>query len=553
MREMTKQKITTYTMKLRLYPSTEQKAAIDNILRALHIAFNITFHHVFLKNPSICTAPKENGAVWPDWKKIASKERRAFLISENPAVDYAPAASLTTNNGLFLSDSKKAWEKTMGKIPIDPSRRKEFHFYSAAKPRHSFLVQITSKNLIPSAENDKVAFITIPKVGRIKARGFNRKLWFGKDGQYSYAEALTANELPKQLTARISKDPCGDYFVSVTFSEGKEKNRSLYLDTPLAAHKEPIGVDVGIKHIAILSTGQKIENKHFKQEKQPTLKRLNQKLSRRWGPANIAYRDYNRAIRQENKTVSDEMRQPPSQPSRRYQKTQIKKAVVERRIAQRRNTFYHQQTAALVRQSNMIAMETLLVKNMMRNHKLAYALADAAMSDFLAKITYKAERYHIPLLCIGTFEPTSQLCSVCGEKNPLIKNLGIRSWICPHCGAQHDRDINAAKNILHIAVTKGSIKDAPLPAKEQEKPPGKPRVKIKQALFPDRPELTIVFSKELTKRNDPRYVIKNSLTGAIVDDAQGAGYRSIANARNGYKAKSRWAGKQDPILSSTNN
>ncbi|MBQ1256597.1 MAG: hypothetical protein IIX93_04930, partial [Clostridia bacterium] len=200
MREMTKQKISTYTMKLRLYPSPEQKTAIDNILRALHIAFNITFHQVFLKNPVICTAPKENGAVWPDWKKIAAKEWRAFLIRENPAVDYAPAASLTTNNGLFLSDSRKAWEKTMEKIPIDPNKRKEFHFYSAAKPRRSFLVQITPKNLIPSAENEKVAWISISKVGKIKARGFNRKLWFGEDGQYSYADALASNELPKQLT-----------------------------------------------------------------------------------------------------------------------------------------------------------------------------------------------------------------------------------------------------------------------------------------------------------------------------------------------------------------
>lgn len=545
MREMTKQKISTYTMKLRLYPSPEQKTAIDNILRALHIAFNITFHQVFLKNPVICTAPKENGAVWPDWKKIAAKEWRAFLIRENPAVDYAPAASLTTNNGLFLSDSRKAWEKTMGKIPIDPNKRKEFHFYSAAKPRRSFLVQITPKNLIPSHENEKVAWISIPKVGKIKARGFNRKLCFGKDGQYSYADALASNELPKQLTIRVSKDTCDEYFVSITFSEGKEQTRSLYLETPLAEHKEPIGVDVGVKDIAILSTGTKIENKHFKKGKQQTLKRLNRKLSRRWGPANIAYRDYNRDIRQDNRTLPDEMRQPLSSPSKRYQKTQRQKAIIERRISQRRNTYYHQQTAALVQESSMIAMETLLVKNMMRNHKLAYALSDAAMSDFLAKVTYKAERYHIPLSCIGTFEPTSQLCSVCKEKNPRIRNLGIRAWTCPNCGERHDRDINAAKNILHIALTKGSIKDAPIPVKETEKPPGKPRVRTKPIPFPDRPELSIVFSKELTRPNNPRYVIKNTHTGAVIDDAQGAGYRSIANARNCYKAKFLWARKQE--------
>lgn len=198
----------------------------------------------------------------------------------------------------------------------------------------------------------------------------------------------------------------------------------------------------------------------------------------------------------------------------------------------------------------MIAMETLLVKNMMRNHKLAYALSDAAMSDFLAKVTYKAERHHIPLSRIGTFEPTSQLCSICGEKDPRIKNLGIRTWTCPHCGAQHDRDVNAAKNILHIALTKGSVKDVPIPAKEIEKPPGKPRVKIKPTPFPDSPELSIVFSKELTRPNNPRYVIKNTHTGAIVDDAQGAGYRSMANARNCYKAKSLWVRKQDSTDSS---
>ena len=449
-----------------------------------------------------------------------------------------------------IADNKQRFvpvrqQKSLGKIPIDPNKRKEFHFYSAAKPRRSFLVQITPKNLIPSHENEKVAWISIPKVGKIKARGFNRKLWFGKDGQYSYADALASNELPKQLTIRVSKDTCDEYFVSITFSEGKEQTRSLYLETPLAEHKEPIGVDVGVKDIAILSTGTKIENKHFKKGKQQTLKRLNRKLSRRWGPANIAYRDYNRDIRQDNRTLPEEMRQPLSSPSKRYQKTQRQKAIIERRISQRRNTFYHQQTAALVQESSMIAMETLLVKNMMRNHKLAYALSDAAMSDFLAKVTYKAERHHIPLSCIGTFEPTSQLCSVCKEKNPRIRNLGIRAWTCPNCGERHDRDINAAKNSLHIALTKGSIKDAPLPAKETEKPPGKPRVRTKPIPFPDRPELSIVFSKELTRPNNPCYVIKNTHTGAIIDDAQGAGYRSIANARNCYKAKFLWARKQE--------
>ena len=103
MREMTKQKISTYSMKLRLYPSEEQKAVIDKIFHALHVAYNITFHQVFLKNPAVCTEPNKDGAVWPSYKKMATSAWREFLISENPVVGFAPSASLITNNGLFLT------------------------------------------------------------------------------------------------------------------------------------------------------------------------------------------------------------------------------------------------------------------------------------------------------------------------------------------------------------------------------------------------------------------------------------------------------------------
>ena len=325
MREMAKQKISTYSMKLRIYPSEEQKAAIDKIFHALHVAYNITFHQVFLKNPAVCTQPNKDGAVWPNYKKMATSAWREFLISENPVVGFAPSASLITNNGLFLVDAKRAWETGMHNIPIDPNKRKDFRFYNSQKPRRSFLVQINPKNLIPSQDNEKVAWIKIPKVGKVKARGFNRKLWFGENGQYTYIEALQAGELPVGLSVRISKDTCGDYFVSVTFSEGKNKDRSLFLETPVAECKEPVGVDVGIKDIAILSTGQKVENKHFKREKQRTLSTLNKELSRRWGPANLAYRDYNREIRRANRTASEEQQTPLAQPSKRYLYSQRKR------------------------------------------------------------------------------------------------------------------------------------------------------------------------------------------------------------------------------------
>jgi transposase len=529
---------------MRLYPSSEQKIQIDRIFRALHIAYNITFHEVFKLNPQVCTSSKKSEGTWPDFKKMQKKEWRHYLISQNPSVETAPADSLMGANGIFASDAKKAWETGMHNCPVSPEKRKEFRFYNSEKPRRSFFAQIPSKNIVLSPENPKVAHISIPKVGAIKARGFNNKLRFSDNGKYTYTEAVKQNALPKKLSVRISKDTCGDYFISITFYEGKTGNYPLFIQTP-AVPKEDVqtmvGIDVGIKDIAILSTGQKFENKHFKREKKNVISRLNKKLSRKWGPANMAYRDYNQEIRKSNKNNPDTVPVPLAKPSKKYLATQKKKALIERKISRRRDTYYHQQTANIIRHTEGIAIETLHISNMLRNHKLAYALSDAAMSSFTEKLKYKAERFNVKILYAGTFEPTSQICSRCGEQNPDVKNLSIRQWTCPNCGEHHDRDINAAKNILKIALEKGETKDV-----LQEKPltkkkaPHQPKSK-NIIIFPDCPEITIVFSKELTKNNDPRYVIQNSKTHKILDDAQGMGYRSASNAKNCYKAKVKYS------------
>lgn len=543
MADKTLQPVKVHTMKLRLYPSGEQKQKMETFFRALHVAYNITFHEVFQRNPEVCTAPKEDGAVWPDFKKITNAKWKQYLISQNLVVAEAPAASLTTNGGVFLKDGKRAWEKVMQKGPVNPERRREFHFYNAAHPRRSFLVQVPAKNISPSPDNGKVAWITIPKAGRMKARGFDQRLRFGEDGQYSYAGAIQSGWLTKNLTVQVSKDTCGDFFASITFSDGKKGE--LYLELPAAEAPQPVGVDAGIKDVAIMSTGDKIANPHFKKKKEKSLERLNRALSRRWGPANMGYRDYNKAIRQENHRHPEDPPEPLAQPGRRYLATQQKKARLERRIACQRETYYHQQTALLVRRSSLIAVESLKVKNMMRNHKLAFALADAAMSRFLSMVKYKAERLSVPLLETDTFAPTSQLCSVCGAKYPPARNLSVRTWKCPSCGTYHDRDVNAARNILALAQCGGKPPDA-----EDEVAPPKPsgagtRRRRRTGVIPEHPEVNVVYSRELTRRNDPRYIIINTATGRVMDDAQGAGYRSISNAVNCYKAKLRRAALAD--------
>ena len=99
----------------------------------------------------------------------------------------------------------------------------------------------------------------------------------------------------------------------------------------------------------------------------------------------------------------------------------------------------------------MIAIESLRLSNMMKNHKLARSIGSVSWDRFTTMLTYKAEWYGRSVIKVDPFFPSSQLCSVCGEKNPMVKDLSVRKWTCSHCGSTHDRDINAAVNILNEA------------------------------------------------------------------------------------------------------
>lgn len=546
MQKTAKEKLSCYSMKMRIYPSPAQAEKIDRILRALELIYNMTFHEVFQGNPEVCSARGKEGQLWPDFKKITKSSWKESLIAQNSAIEAAPAASITTNNGLFLTDGKRAWKEGMHNLPISKANRGDFHFYNSQHRRRSFVVQIKPHHLQPSEDNPKVAWLQISRdFGKVKARGFNRKIFFGENGAHTYAQAVAAGEITCDLTLRISKDSCGDYYASITFVEGN-KCRDIYRETVVCEETEPIGLDVGIKDIAILNDGTRCENMHFKLRKKKTLKKMSRKLSRRWGPANSAFRDYNREMRNKNRQNPDQPPAPPATPSNGYLKVKANHARLERKIARQRDSYYHQKTAEIVRRSSMIAVETLKVKNMMRNHKMAYALSDAAMSDFIAKLKYKAARSQVELKAVGMFVATSQLCSCCGFTNSAIKDCTIREWTCPECGAHHDRDINAAKNILALAQKPSTQKKATdagqesPPEKRQRKAARRPRDNI---IFEDKPDVVIRFSMELTTLNNPRYVIMNKTTNTIIDDAQGTGYRSISNAKNAYKAKAKWASR----------
>ena len=182
-----------------------------------------------------------------------------------------------------------------------------------------------------------------------------------------------------------------------------------------------VGVDLGVKDIAITSDGYKFANPRWIQKSEKKLKRLQRELARR------------------------------QRASKRRERTRLRLARQHNRVANQRKDWLHKITTYLIRSYDVIALEDLNVRGMVKNHNLAKAITNAAFGEFNRQIEYKAQMYGKQIYRVDRFFPSSKVCSVCGciqDKMP----LHIREWMCPECGAHHDRDINAATNLLRQAM-----------------------------------------------------------------------------------------------------
>ena len=238
----------------------------------------------------------------------------------------------------------------------------------------------------------------------------NKKIKIPKVGWIKFRDKTNFKGLTKIYNIAISKTPSGKYFASI----------SAEVDMPvLERANQSCGIDLGLKDFCILNDGAKFDNPKFFIASQKKLAKMQRKLFKKVFESNSYFKHKNKV------------------------------AKLQEKIKNQRLDFLHKLSIFLVKNYDIICIETLKVKNMIKNHKKAKNIQDVSWYEFCRQLEYKTRWYGKVISKIDTFYPSSQLCSDCGFKNKQVKNLEVREWTCSNCGSHHNRDVNAAINILN--------------------------------------------------------------------------------------------------------
>ncbi|MEW2260391.1 RNA-guided endonuclease TnpB family protein [Streptomyces sp. NPDC047869] len=229
-------------------------------------------------------------------------------------------------------------------------------------------------------------------------------------------------------TATVSRDAAGRWFVSLLCED---------TITLAPATSKAVGIDAGITSLVTLSTGEKIANPKHERRDRARLARAQRELSRK------------------------------AKGSANREKARVKAARIHARVADRRRDFLHKLSTRLVRENQTVVIEDLTVCNLLKNGKLARAVSDASWTELRSMLEYKCAWYGRELVVIDRFFPSSKLCGACGTVRGKLP-LNVREWTCD-CGAVHDRDVNAARNILAAGLAASACGDGVRPQRESSR------------------------------------------------------------------------------------
>ncbi|KWK00770.1 RNA-guided endonuclease InsQ/TnpB family protein [Burkholderia stagnalis] len=356
--------------------------------------------------------------------------KRAYRFRFYPTPEQAAMLARTFGCARFVYNHMlrmrtDAWDQRQERIG--------YHETSAAltalkkTPEHGWLNEVSSVPLQQALRHLQAAFANF-FVKRAKYPNFRRKdgaqsveytasafRWDGTSLKLAKMEAPLAirwsRRIPKDAkvtTVTVSKDTAGRYHVSMLCDD---------VVSAKSASTGRVGIDLGLTDFVVLSTGEKIAAPNAFRKNEARLAKLQRRLARK------------------------------QKDSANRRKARLKVARMHVRTADSRRDFLHKLSTRLINENQVIAIESLAVRHMQKNRRLAKAIGDAGWSEFVRQLTYKAKWYGRMLIGIDRWHPSSKRCSDCGHTVAKLP-LKIRTWACPGCGIAHDRDINAARNVL---------------------------------------------------------------------------------------------------------
>lgn len=353
----------------RIYPNAEQRALIEKTFGCCRWVYN---HALDIKISAYRGGEKVPTRYQLDKMLPSWKAENAWLLEVDAHALQQELANL---------------EKAYANFFRSPGRVGFPKFKSKRHDRASYRT-----NWGISVPDDR--HVKLPKLGMVKAK-------------------ISRAVLGRAISATISRTPTGKYFVSIGCADVPKK--------PLPDNGCAIGIDLGVKSLAVCSDGTVIENERHYGRSMRRLAREQRRLSRK------------------------------RRGSKNYQKQRVKVARVHERIANSRKDHIHKATTAIVDENQVVCVEDLNAKGMMSNHKLAKSVADASFGEFVRQLEYKCEERGRTLVKVDRWFPSSKTCSACGHVMDEMP-LSIREWTCPECGSHHDRDLNAARNILNKGI-----------------------------------------------------------------------------------------------------